>query len=176
MPTGTLPNSGALGDSQVTTGDYQTQINQLLSYVRSLKAEVDALSGTEIKEGAVRGVGGSLGDLYAKGEISSTTVFSDSGGKQFLDYSDLSDSSEGWYIVQHSDMWTMVYIGVAYGPTDYEYSAMAKLTMTTTPPYNFTYTTIRIFGSQISSLTQQYDATNEVTNTIINKIYKVVKV
>lgn len=69
MPSGNLPNSGSLGDPQITNGDYQTQINQLLSYVRSLKAEVDALSGTEIKEGAVRGVGNGAGLLADKATL-----------------------------------------------------------------------------------------------------------
>lgn len=63
MPSGTLPNAGSLGDPQITTGDYQTQINQLLAYVRSLQSEVAALSGTQIKEGAVRGVGTAASEL-----------------------------------------------------------------------------------------------------------------
>ena len=69
MPTGTLPNAGSLGDPQITTGDYQTQINQLLSYVRSLKAEVDALSGTTLKEGAVRGVGTASNELVETSQL-----------------------------------------------------------------------------------------------------------
>lgn len=63
MPSGTLPSAGSLGDANILTGDYQTQINQLLAYVRSLQTELASLSGTQIKEGAVRAVGTGLSDL-----------------------------------------------------------------------------------------------------------------
>jgi hypothetical protein len=69
MPSGTLPNAGSLGDPQITTGDYQTQINQILAYVRSLQAEVATLSGTTIKEGAVRGVGTAASELVETSQL-----------------------------------------------------------------------------------------------------------
>lgn len=61
MPTGNLPANNYLGDGQRTTSEFQTGIDELLAYVNSLKAEVDALSATVIKEAAVRGVGNATG-------------------------------------------------------------------------------------------------------------------
>lgn len=69
MPSGTLPAEGSLGTPEISTGDFQAQINQLLAYVRSLQSEVAALSGTVIKEGAVRGVGDGASLLADKGVI-----------------------------------------------------------------------------------------------------------
>jgi hypothetical protein len=174
MPSGTLPNAGSLGDPQITTGDYQTQINQLLAYVRSLQAEVSALSGTQIKEGAVRGVGNIDGGLYARGEIDAEVVFDNPSGQTLVSYSELSDSSDGWYVVQHGDCWSMIYIGGDYGAI--EYSVMSKLILTSSSPFVFTFTTLGIFGDTISSRTQQYDATNASSNSFLNNIFKVLKV
>lgn len=66
MPNGSLPAAGYLGDGQRTTVEFQDGLDELLAYVRSLKAEVDALSATVIKEGAVRGVGNGAGLLADK--------------------------------------------------------------------------------------------------------------
>jgi len=61
MPSGTLPVNGYLGDGQRTTGEFQGGIDELLAYVNSLKAEVDALSSQVIREAATRGVGNTAG-------------------------------------------------------------------------------------------------------------------
>lgn len=63
MPAGTLPITGYLGDGQRTTGEFQDGVDELLAYVKSLKAEVDALSATVIKEAAVRAVGAAAGNV-----------------------------------------------------------------------------------------------------------------
>lgn len=69
MPTGSLPANNYLGDGQRTTSEFQTGIDQLLAYANSLKAEVDALSATIIKEAAVRGVGTGATDLVQTSQL-----------------------------------------------------------------------------------------------------------
>lgn len=63
MPSGTLPANGYLGDGQRTTGEFQGGIDELLAYVNTLKAEVDALTSTVIREAATRSVGGAAGNV-----------------------------------------------------------------------------------------------------------------
>lgn len=63
MPSGTLPIAGYLGDPQRTTNEFQGGIDELLAYVKSLKAEVDALSSNVIREAAVRGIGTAAGNV-----------------------------------------------------------------------------------------------------------------
>lgn len=128
MPSGTLPNAGSLGDPQITTGDYQTQINQLLAYVRSLQSELAALSGTTIREGAVRGVGdgaslladkavlderlGTSGNLGTMAQESSLDYVTKddidpaspnqvwAGSKLIVDYTELSEFTTGFYLIE----------------------------------------------------------------------------
>lgn len=69
MPTGTLPEAGYLGDIQRTTQEFQTGINEVLAYVLAVKAEIDALSNTELKEGSVRGVGTAASELVTNARI-----------------------------------------------------------------------------------------------------------
>lgn len=125
MPSGTLPNAGSLGDPQITTGDYQTQINQLLTYVRSLQSEVAALSGTTIREGAVRGVGNGTGLLADKAVLdtrlgvtgnlnladsvldgsfdpeNATLVWS--GNSTTVDIASLDEGGQGFYLIRSSE-------------------------------------------------------------------------
>lgn len=63
MPNSTLPPDNYLGDPERTTGEFQDRINQLQNWVNTLQAELQALSGTTVREGAVRGVGGGGTDL-----------------------------------------------------------------------------------------------------------------
>lgn len=92
MPNGTLPEDNYLGDGERTTGEFQGGIDQLLNYVNSLKAEVDALSSQVIREAAVRSVGTGANELPAN---------SDLGDAAYLDIgSGLSESGES---VSHAD-------------------------------------------------------------------------
>src|SRR6056297_1071101 len=77
MPNGTLPEDNYLGDGERTTGEFQGGINELLNYVNSLKAEVDALSSQVIREAAVRGVGDATGSLTDRGVGSGATQIPD---------------------------------------------------------------------------------------------------
>ena len=148
-----------------------------LAMTEDIAAEINsAVQGIENSLGTAseRDVGNVAGGVYARGDISGEVVFDNPTGQTAVDYSELTESSDGWYIVQHSDVWTMIYIGEDY--TSSEYSVMSKLVLTTVTPFVLTFDTIRIFGTEISALTQQYDATNGSANALPANIFKVVKV
>ena len=98
MPNGTLPIAGYLSDGQRTTSEFQGGIDELLAYVRTLKAEVDALSATVIKEAAVRGVGITAGDLT---DISSSQSVWQGTPASIIPQSSLSTGGSGLYIIGH---------------------------------------------------------------------------
>ncbi len=75
MPNKPLPADGEPGDSEVTTGDFQTDINQIADWLNDLQAELNALSGTTVREGAVRTVNGGAGPLRSNIGISDTVQF-----------------------------------------------------------------------------------------------------
>lgn len=60
MPTGPIAADNYIDDPNRTTEEVQDALNQIFDYVRSLKAEVDVLSSTVVREAAVRGVGSGL--------------------------------------------------------------------------------------------------------------------
>ena len=132
--------------------------------------ELEASLGTA----ATRDVGNTKGGVYARGDISGEIVFDNPNGQTSVSYSELSDSSDGWYVVQHAGVWTMIYIGEDY--TSDEYSVMSKLILTTSAPFVMTFRTIRIFGTSISSLIQEYDVTNATANSYLSYIFKIIKV
>lgn len=171
MPSTPLPADNSLDDPQVSTGDFQDGIGKLLDFNREFEQELDDLTSTTIREGAVRPVGNDAGGLYARGDLDAEVVFDNPSGQTSVAYSELSDSSDGWYVVQHHTHWTMIYIGEDYSSD--EYSVMSKLVLTGS---TMTFTTLRIFGTNISSLNQQLDFTNNSTNSFLNYIFKVLKV
>jgi len=69
MPNSTLPTNNYLGDPQRTTSEFQTAINQLQNWVNTLQAELNALSATTVKEGAVRSVGTGASDLVQTSQL-----------------------------------------------------------------------------------------------------------
>jgi len=100
MPNGTLPEDNYLGDGERTTGEFQGGINELLNYVNSLKAEVDALSSQVIREAAVRGVGTGANELPANSDLGDA-AYLDIGSGSGLD-ADTVDGIQGSSIVQES--------------------------------------------------------------------------
>jgi len=75
MPNSTLPGDNELGDSEITTGEFQTKIDQLATWINALQAELNALSDTTVREGAVRSVNGGAGPLRANIGTSDTVQF-----------------------------------------------------------------------------------------------------
>lgn len=66
MPTGNIVADDYIDDPNRTVSEVQTALNQQFDYLRSLKAEVDALSSTVIREAAVRSVGSAAGNVPDK--------------------------------------------------------------------------------------------------------------
>lgn len=69
MPNSNLPQDDYLGNPNRTTSEFQDAINDLLNWVNTLQAELDALSGTTVREGAVRDVGSGGSELVENDAI-----------------------------------------------------------------------------------------------------------
>lgn len=57
MPNSSLPGNTYLGDGQRTTVEMQNALDQVATWLNAAQAELNALTGTTLREGAVRSVG-----------------------------------------------------------------------------------------------------------------------
>jgi len=71
MPIGTIVADDYIDDPNRTVAEVQTALNQNFDYLRSMQAELGALSSTVLREAAVRSVGNSTGNVPDKAVIDS---------------------------------------------------------------------------------------------------------
>jgi len=69
MPTGTIVADDYIDDPNRTVSEVQVALNQSFDYLRSLQAEMAALTSTVLREASVRSVGNSTGNVPDKAVI-----------------------------------------------------------------------------------------------------------
>ena len=71
MPTGPIVADNYIDDPNRTTEEVQDALNQNFDYLRSMQAELGALSSTVLREASVRSIGNSNGNVPDKAVIDS---------------------------------------------------------------------------------------------------------
>ena len=71
MPIGTIVADNYIDDPNRTVSEVQTALNQNFDYLRSMQAELGALSSTVLREASVRSIGNSTGNVPDKAVLDS---------------------------------------------------------------------------------------------------------
>jgi len=71
MPIGTIVADDYIDDPNRTVAEVQTALNQNFDYLRSMQAELGALSSTVLREASVRSIGNSTGNVPDKAVLDS---------------------------------------------------------------------------------------------------------
>lgn len=193
MPTGTIVADDYIDDPDRTVSEMQAAMNQNLDYLRALKAEIDALSDTTIREAAVRAVGNLTGNVPDKAvldarlgttgnlDLSAYLTKSDfdpaspalvwSGSATKVPMSSLSEGGPGLYVVMdNSDVTAYMVFVVA---SDRSARGAHYINTSSTNVINVGYyATGSIFGEGFFLRSVKYDTTTG-SDLSMSKIYKV---